>query len=81
MVFAEKQEALLGLRVLTLAHQQGFSIPQLAKAARLALSGVQKICKGEGKQPSVWTIWALAEVLDTSMDYLCGRVDEPRLSR
>jgi transcriptional regulator with XRE-family HTH domain len=75
ITLADKHEAFLGLRTLTRAHQRGWSIPQLAKAARLPLSTVQKICAGKSKQPSVWTIWALAEVLDVSMDYLCGRVD------
>jgi transcriptional regulator with XRE-family HTH domain len=72
VVLAEKQEALLGLRVLTRMHRLGLSIPQLARAAHLPLSAVQKICAGRSKQPSVWTIWALAQVLGVSMDFLCG---------
>jgi len=31
---------------------------------------VQRICKGEGKQPSVWTIAAIARALGVSMDDL-----------
>jgi len=72
VVIAEKQEALLGLRVLTEMHRRGLSIPRLAKEAHVPLSTVQKICKGAGKQPSVWTIWSLAQALDVGMDYLCG---------
>jgi transcriptional regulator with XRE-family HTH domain len=75
LVIAEKQEALLGLRVMTHMHNAGLSIPQLAKRAHVPLSVVQKIVAGEGKRPSVWTVWALAEVLEVSMDYLCGRTD------
>ena len=74
---AEKQQAFLGLRVLTLAQRRGLSIPQLAKAARLPLSTVQKIVAGDSKQPSAWTIWALAVVLETSTDFLLQLTDEP----
>ena len=67
---ADAQDALLGLRVFTQMHKRGLSIPQLAKQARVPLSTVQKICAGKSKQPSVWTIWALAQVLGGSVDAL-----------
>ena len=72
VVLADKQEALLGLRVFTHMHRQGLTIPRLAKAAHVPLSTVQKIVAGKGKQPSVWTIWALARALGVTMDFLCG---------
>ena len=75
VVIAEKQEAMLGLRVFTEMHRMGFTIPKLAKASRVPLSTVQKICKGAGKHPSVWTIWALAHALNVSIDYLVGDTD------
>ena len=65
-------EALLGLRIMTLLHRQQKSVYALAKQAGLPVHTVQRICKGEGKQPSVWTIAAIARVLGVSMDELVG---------
>jgi transcriptional regulator with XRE-family HTH domain len=65
-------EALLGLRIMTLLHRQQKSVYALAKHAGLPVKTVQRICKGEGKQPSVWTIAAIARVLGVSMDDLAG---------
>src|SRR5262245_5280326 len=65
-------EALLGLRIMTLLHRQQKSVYALAKQAGLPVKTVQRICKGEGKQPSVWTIAAMARVLGVSMDALVG---------
>ena len=65
-------EALLGLRIMTLLHRQQKSVYALAKHAGLPVHTVQRICKGEGKQPSVWTIAAIARVLGVSMDALVG---------
>ena len=61
-------EALLGLRIMTLLHRQQKSVYALAKHTGLPVHTVQRICKGEGKQPSVWTIAAIARVLGVSMD-------------
>src|SRR5712691_7257847 len=69
---AEKPEILLGLRIMTLLHRQQKSVYALAKHAGLPVKTVQRICKGEGKQPSVWTIAAIARVLGVSMDDLVG---------
>lgn len=65
-------EALLGLRIMTLLHRQQKSVYALAKHAGLPVHTVQRICKGEGKQPSVWTIAAIARVLGVSIDALVG---------
>ena len=65
-------EALLGLRIMTVLHRQQKSVYALAKHAGLPVHTVQRICKGEGKQPSVWTIAAIARVLGVSMDALAG---------
>jgi hypothetical protein len=66
----EKLEALLGLRIMTLLHRQQKSVYALAKQAGVPVKTVQRICKGEGKQPSVWTIAALARVLGVTVDSL-----------
>ena len=65
-------EALLGLRIMTLLHRQQKSVYALAKHAGLPVHTVQRICKGGGKQPSVWTIAAIARVLGVSIDELVG---------
>ena len=52
----------------------------LAKRAEVPLRTVQRIVAGEGKQPSVWTIAALARVLGVSVDDLIAgpaREDAP----
>ncbi len=66
----DNPEALLGLRIMTLLHRQQKSVYALAKYAGLPVHTVQRICKGEGKQPSVWTIAAIARVLGVSIDEL-----------
>lgn len=79
MQIIEKEAALLGLRVVTLMHRRGLSLRQLAVASRVPLSTIQKILKGESKQPSIWTIVALARVLNVSTDFLVGRTNVEQL--
>lgn len=73
---ATHHAALLGLRVVTAMQKRGLNIAQLAHAAHLPLSTVQKIGKGAGKQSSVWTIRAIAVALEVSTDYLVGLTEE-----
>src|SRR2546427_12584885 len=68
-------EALLGLRIMTQLHRQQKSVYALAKHAGLPVHTVQRICKGEGKQPSVWTIAGIARALGVSMDDLVGLLE------
>lgn len=77
MPHTETHEARLALRVVTLLHQQHLSVYKLAKLAALPLSTVQDVCKGTSKYPSVWTIQAIANVLNVSLDYLVGDTDTP----
>ena len=78
----EKEAALLGLRVVILMHRDrdrgGVGLRPLAQRTHIPVSTLQKICRGDGKQPSIWTIRALARGLQTTTDYLCGLSDEPR---
>jgi ribosome-binding protein aMBF1 (putative translation factor) len=69
----EQQQAMLGLRLMTAVQRQGLSVYELAKRAELPVSVVQKLCAGAGKQPSFWTLVALANVLGLSLDTLAGR--------
>lgn len=71
-VTEESLEALLALRIMTLLQRQQKSVYALAKEAGLPVKSVQRICKGEGKQPSVWSIAAIARVLGVPMDDLAG---------
>src|SRR5262245_52096340 len=73
--------AVLGLRVLTMMHQRGLSIPKLARQSGVALAAVQRIVAGKSHAPSVWTLVAFANVLDVSLDYLTGRTDAPEGQR
>ena len=68
-------EALLALRIMTLLHRQQKSVYALAKQAGVPIKTVQRICKGEGKQPSVWTIAAIARTLGVTIDALAGLPD------
>ena len=70
--------AMLGLRIMTLLHQQDMSVYMLAKRAQVPLMTAQRIVAGKGKQPSVWTIGAIAEVLGVSVDYLIGRKEQAK---
>jgi hypothetical protein len=71
----EHQQAMLGLRLMTAVQRQGLSVYELAKRAQLPVSTVQKICAGAGKQPSFWTLVALATTLGLSLDTLAGLSD------
>ena len=76
----ESPAAMLGLRIMTLLHHQRLSVYMLAKRAEVPLRTVQRIVAGEGKQPSVWTIAALARVLGVGVDDLIAvpaREDAP----
>jgi hypothetical protein len=68
--------AMLALRIMTALHQQNMSVYALAKRAKIPVMTAQRIVAGQGKQPSVWTIGAIAEVLGVSVDYLIGRKEE-----
>jgi transcriptional regulator with XRE-family HTH domain len=73
----DNPDAMLGLRIMTLLHRQQKSVYALAKHAGLPVKTVQRICKGESKQPSVWTIAAIARVLHVSIDALVGMLEAP----
>lgn len=73
----EKDNALLGLRILTRLHQEQISVYALAKRAHIHISAMQRICAGNAKNPGAWTIVAIADVLGVSTDWLLGRTDTP----
>lgn len=68
----EKEMALLTMRLTLAMTEQGVSVYELAKRARLPLYSVQKLCKGECERTSIWTLKAAASALGVSVDYLLG---------
>lgn len=70
-----KQDRMLGLRLETAIMRQEWSNRRLAEMSGVALSTIQRIRTGQGKSPSVWTVYALADALDVPIDWLTGRQD------
>jgi transcriptional regulator with XRE-family HTH domain len=73
----EKDNLLLGLRILSRLNKERLTMYQLAKRTHIAESAIQRICAGEAKNPGAWTIAAIADVLGVSTDWLLGREDPP----
>lgn len=72
----EKQQAMLAVRIRLELEKRHWGVHQLAKQAQLPLRAVQRICAGEGKQPSIWTLAYIALTLNISVDYLIGLTGE-----
>lgn len=72
----DSQKKILGSRLATMRHASGLS--QRALASRVSIKGPSLAAFETGDAwPSVQTLAALARVLGTSMDYLCGLTDVP----
>ncbi|HEY5865858.1 MAG TPA: helix-turn-helix transcriptional regulator [Candidatus Tectomicrobia bacterium] len=67
------RQALLAARLEAVMRRRGLSVRQLALRAGVALSVVQKLIAGDGRQTSIWTVVQLADTLTISLDYLAGR--------
>lgn len=74
----EKDNALLGLRILSRLRHDNMSVYELAKRSHIAESALQRICAGAAKNPGAWTIVAIADVLEVSTDWLLGRTEAHR---
>jgi DNA-binding Xre family transcriptional regulator len=70
-----KQDRMLGLRLETAQLRQQWSNRRLAEESGVALSTIQRLRTGQGKSPSVWTVYALADALEVPIDWLTGRQD------
>jgi transcriptional regulator with XRE-family HTH domain len=78
------QDQLLASRLENLLHRRDLSPLQVARLADLPLSVIQRLLNSQSRQPSLWTLVRLADVLTVSVDYLAGRTDDehpPRRQR
>ena len=63
----------IGVRLRQLREDAGLSQRELAELAGVHLSVVFKIEQGTNNNPRVWSLAALAEPLDVTLDELIGR--------
>ena len=64
-------------RIKELRTSKGLTQKQLAEETKLSVRGVQNYELGE-RVPTLQAVIALADFFDVSLDYLCGRSDDPR---
>lgn len=64
-------------RVKFLRTSKGLTQKQLADTIGVSEVSLQRFEYGSSR-PSLDTLIALADLFDVSLDYLCGRSDEPR---
>lgn len=70
------QDQLLASRLENLLHRRDLSPLHVARLADVPLSVVQRLLNSQSRQPSLWTLVRLADVLAVSVDYLAGRTDD-----
>ena len=75
------QDQLLASRLENLLHRRDLSPLQVARLAEVPLSVIQRLLNSQSRQPSLWTLVRLADVLAVSVDYLAGRTDEEQPPR
>lgn len=63
-------------RIKMLRTSNGLTQKQLADAINVSEVSLQRFEYGSSR-PSLDTLIALADLFDVSLDYLCGRSDEP----
>lgn len=68
--------ATLNERLQELRQEKHLSQTELANSVGLSLRAYQYYERGE-RQPTADTLIALADYFDVSLDYLCGRSDNP----
>jgi XRE family transcriptional regulator of biofilm formation len=69
----------LGEKVQRLRHRRGWSQRELARLARLSQPVVSALERGVRKDTTGRTLVRLAFALETSVDYLLGRMDHEPL--
>lgn len=70
------QDQLLASRLENLLHRRDLSPLQVARLADVPLSVIQRLLNSQSRQPSLWTLVRVADVLHVSVDYLAGRTDD-----
>lgn len=69
-----KRDFLFCMRLYTIRTERGYSQEELAKKMGFNQSIISRFENGIGK-PSFDNLWALADVLGVTIDYLVGRSD------
>ena len=67
-------------RILLLKKQRNLLQKDIAASAGLSLRAYQYYEKAQ-KEPTLSALVALADFFDVSIDYLCGRTDNPEVNR
>ena len=67
-------------RILSLKKQRNLVQKDIAASAGLSLRAYQYYEKAQ-KEPTLSALVALADFFDVSIDYLCGRTDNPEVNR
>ena len=67
----------IGERIVALREEKYLSLSQLADLAGIAKSSLCEIEGNHNARPSAASLYAIAEVLETSIGYLLGREDPP----
>lgn len=64
------------VRLAAKMKEKGYSIPELAEESGVKYDTVYSLIKGRRTNSTVETLQPLAAVLDTSVDYLLGNIDD-----
>lgn len=59
---------------------QGVNTARLSKRSGISTAAISRYLNGL-RQPTMENLVILADVLDTSLDYLLGRTDEPKMNK
>ena len=67
-------------RLVELRQQRGFTQKQVYEAVKMSPVGYQRYEYGD-REPAFQKLLALADFYGVSLDYLCGRTDNPDMNR
>lgn len=68
---------MLSERLVSLRKSRNLTQKQLASAINLSEVGIQNY-EGNRRKPAYDVLISLADYFDVSLDYLCGRSDDPK---
>jgi transcriptional regulator with XRE-family HTH domain len=71
----KRPSTIVGQRIYALRQEKGLTLVDFAQRAGLDQGGLCRIEKGESTEPRLPTMIKIADALNTSLDYLSGRVD------
>lgn len=67
-------------RLIELRQQRGLTQKQVYEAVKMSPVGYQRYEYGD-REPAFQKLLALADFYGVSLDYLCGRTDNPEMNR